>query len=86
MVQLQAQLQATAASATAATATPRVEERSVPPPATPAVTESVFLQGASSETAAAPLVLVIEAKEQEMVVDVEKVMALDGGKVGMMEV
>ena len=77
VAQLQAQLQATAASATAAAHTPRAEERWLPPPATPAVTESVFLQGARGETAAAPLVQVVEAEEQGMMVDVEKVMALD---------
>ena len=43
------------------------------------MTESVFLQGVSGETAAAPLVQVVKAEEQGMVVGVEKVMALDGG-------
>ena len=77
VAQLQAQLQVTAASATAAAAAPRVEERSVPPPATPAVAESVFFQGASGKTAAAPLVQVVSVEEQGIVVDVAKVMALD---------
>ena len=42
--------------------------------------ESVFVQGASSETAAASLVQVVEAEEKGKLVDVEKVMALDGEK------
>lgn len=45
LAQIQAQLQATAASATEAAVTPRIDERSVPPPPTPAVTESVFRIG-----------------------------------------
>ena len=85
VAQLQAQLQKLAASATATAATPRVAKSSAPRPATPAVTESVFLQGASGKTAAAHLVQVVEAEERGMVVEGEKVMALDEEKIGMME-
>ena len=45
LTKLQAQREATAASATATEATPRVEERSVTPLASPAMTESLFLRG-----------------------------------------
>ena len=65
LAQLQAQHQAIAASAIVTAATPRLEECSVPPSATPAVTELMFPQGASGETAAAPLVQVVETKKKD---------------------